>query len=146
MGKKIRANITIDEDIWRKLPAYIDMNRSAWFEKKAKEQINSFDDVNEIELKLEAIEYQRRELEMTELDLRHQKESILKRRKENEKNFELREKAMNLIRVVNNNEGGITVDRIRFIANKNVLDYHILLAQAKREQLNVIDEKNFKEK
>ena len=146
MGQKVRKSITIDEDIWKSLPKYIDTNRSAWFEKKAVEQINSFDDIDEIDLKLETIEYQRKELDMTESDLKQRRQSIIDRRKANENNFELREKAMNLIRLVNNNEGGITIDRIRFIANKNVLDYKILLVQAKREQLNVIDENDFKKK
>ena len=43
MGKKIKANITIDEDIWTLLPKYISESRSSWFEKQARKQINCND-------------------------------------------------------------------------------------------------------
>ena len=44
MGKKIRVNLTMDEDVWDELLKYIDCSRSSWFEQQARKQIERHDE------------------------------------------------------------------------------------------------------
>ena len=80
---KIKRNITIDAEVWENLPKYISCSRSAFFEEQALKQINSFDDIERIELKLELLENNQKKLEMDKKDLQAQKEYILKQRDKN---------------------------------------------------------------
>ena len=145
MGKKIKANITIDEDIWTQLPKYISESRSSWFEKQARRQINCNDEIEEINIKLMEIQNQKNTLELEETNLIEKRNHILKRREQNKENFELTEKAMSLVRVVVHNEGVISVYRIKFIAKKYVLDYKVLYEQAKKENIKIVQKEKEKE-
>lgn len=145
MGKRIRRNISIDEDIWELLPKYINESRSSWFEKQARRQINCNDEIEEINIKLMEIQNQKNTLELEETNLIEKKEHILKRREQNKENFELTEEAMSLIRVVVHNEKAISIDRIKFIAKKYVLDYKVLYEKAKNENLKIVKKEKEKE-
>lgn len=145
MGKRIRRNISIDEDIWELLPKYINESRSSWFEKQARRQINCNDEIEEINIKLMEIQNQKNTLELEETNLIEKRDHILKRREQNKENFELTEKAMSLVRVVVHNEGFISVGRLKFIAKKHVLDYKILYEKAKKENIKIIDKEKEKE-
>ena len=80
MGKKIKANITIDEDIWKLLPKYISESRSSWFEKQARRQINCNDEIEEINIKLMEIQNKKNTLTLEEENLIEKRDHILKRR------------------------------------------------------------------
>lgn len=138
MGKKVRKSITIDEDLWKILPNYINSSRSAFFEKQARRQVNCNDKIDEIDLKLQEIENKKNNLNLEEQNLKEKKEHILELRERNKNNFEIKEKAMSTIRSVVNNEGAITKDRIKFIAKKNVLEADVLIEQALKENLKII--------
>lgn len=135
---KSRKSITIEDEIWEKLPEVINESRSSWFEKQARKQISLLDDIEEIDLKLKSIENKKSNLKIEEENLKERKEKILKLREQNKNNFEVKQKAMNIIRTVANNEGGITETRIKFIAKNHYLDHNILTEQAKEENLNVL--------
>ena len=135
---KSRKSITIEDEIWEKLPEVINESRSSWFEKQARKQISLLDDIEEINLKLKSIENKKSNLKIEEENLKERKEKILKLREQNKNNFEVKQKAMNLIRTVANNEGAITESRIKFIAKNHYLDPDILVEQAKEENLNVL--------
>lgn len=135
---KSRKSITIEDEIWEKLPEVINESRSSWFEKQARKQISLLDDIEEIDLKLKSIENKKSNLKIEEENLKERKEKILKLREQNKNNFEVKQKAMNIIRTVANNEGAITETRIKFIAKNHYLDPNILTEQAKEENLNVL--------
>ena len=137
MGKKVRKAITIDKEIWKMLPSYINTSRYSFFEKQARRQINCNDKVEKINLKLKEIESKKNDLNLEETILKEKRENILKRREKNKNNFELKEKLMNTIRTVVHNEGAITKARIEFIA-KNEIDPDILIQQAEKEQLKIV--------
>ena len=135
---KVRRSITIEETIWEKLPEAINTSRSAFFEEQARKQINYLDDIEEIDLKLKSIENKKNNLNLEEENLKERKEKILKLRELNKNNFEVKQKVMNIIRTVVNNEGAITEMRIKFIAKNHYLDPDILIEQAVQENLKII--------
>ena len=135
---KVRRSITIDSEIWEKLPEAINVSRSAFFEEQARKQINYLDDIEEIDLKLKSIENKKNNLNLEEENLKERKEKILKLRELNKNNFEVKQKVMNIIRTVVNNEGAITEMRIEFIAKNHYLDPDILIEQAVQENLKII--------
>ena len=135
---KVRRSITIDEDVWENLPEAINTSRSAFFEEQARKQINFLDDVEEIDLKLKSIENKKKNLNLEVKTLKERKEKILKLREKNKNNFEVKQKAMNIIRTVVNNEGAISETRIKFIAKNNYLDYEILIEMAINENLKIV--------
>lgn len=116
MGKKVRKSITIDSNLWDILPNYINTSRSAFFEKQARRQINCNDEIEEIDLKLQEIENKKNNLNLEEENLREKRNHILELRERNKNDFELKEKAMNVIRTVVHNEGSIAEARVKFIA------------------------------
>ena len=77
-------------------------------------------------------------LNLEEQNLKEKREHILEIRERNKNNFEIKEKAMLVIRTVVNNEGAITKDRIKFIAKNHVLEAEVLIEQAKKENLKII--------
>ena len=135
---KVRRSITIEEEIWEKLPEAINKSRSAFFEEQARKQINFLDDIEEIDLKLKSIENKKNNLKLEEENLKERKEKILKLRERNKNNFEVKQKAMNIIRTVVNNEGVITETRIKFIAKKHYLEAEVLIEQAQQENLKIL--------
>lgn len=135
---KVRRSITIEEEIWEKLPEAINTSRSAFFEEQARKQINFLDDIEEIDLKLKSIENKKNNLNLEEENLKEKKEKILKLREKNRNNFEIKQKAMNIIRTVVNNEGAITETRIKFIAKNHYLEASVLIEQAIQENLKII--------
>lgn len=135
---KVRRSITIEEEIWEKLPEAINKSRSAFFEEQARKQINFLDDIEEIDLKLKSIENKKNNLKLEEDNLKEKKEKILKLREKNKNNFEVKQKAMNIIRTVVNNEGAITETRIKFIAKNHYLEPEILIEQAQQENLKIL--------
>ena len=135
---KVRRSITIEEEIWEKLPEAINKSRSAFFEEQARKQINFLDDIEEIDLKLKSIENKKNNLKLEEDNLKERKEKILKLREKNKNNFEVKQKAMNIIRTVVNNEGAITETRIKFIAKNHYLEPEILIEQSQQENLKIL--------
>ena len=135
---KVRRSITIEEEIWEKLPEAINKSRSAFFEEQARKQINYLDDIEEIDLKLKSIENKKNNLNLEEENLKERKEKILKLRELNKNNFEVKQKAMNIIRTVVNNEGAITETRVKFIAKNHYLEPEILIEMAINENLKII--------
>ena len=136
---KVRKSITIDSEVWEKLPEVINVSRSAFFEEQAKKQINLLDDVEEINLKLKYIENKQTNLNLEAESLKMQKTRILKIREENKNNFELKQKAMNIIRTVFNNEKAISKTRIKFISKNYYLDPEILIQMALNENIKIIE-------
>lgn len=141
---KVRRSITIDEEIWERLPEAINTSRSAFFEEQARKQINFLDDIEEIDLKLKSIENKRNNLKLEETNLKEKKERILELREKNKNNFEVKQKAMNIIRTVVNNEGAISETRIKFIAKNHYLEPKVLIEQAMTENLKIIRKWFFK--
>ena len=135
---KVRRSITIEEEIWEKLPEAINKSRSAFFEEQARKQINFLDDIEEIDLKLKSLENKKNNLKLEEDNLKERKEKILKLREKNKNNFEVKQKAMNIIRTVVNNEGVITETRIKFIAKNHYLEPEVLIEQAQQENLKIL--------
>ena len=135
---KVRRSITIDEEIWERLPEAINTSRSAFFEEQARKQINFLDDIEEIDLKLKSIENKRNNLKLEETNLKEKKERILELREKNKNNFEVKQKAMNIIRTVVNNEGAISETRIKFIAKNHYLEPKVLIEQAITENLKIL--------
>ena len=135
---KVRRSITIDDEIWEKLPEAINTSRSAFFEEQARKQINYIDDIEEIDLKLKTIENKRNNLKLEEQNLKERKEKILELRELNKNNFEVKQKAMNIIRTVVNNEGAISETRIKFIAKNHYLDPKVLIEQSLSENLKIL--------
>ena len=138
MGKKVRKSITIDEDLWKILPNYINSSRSAFFEKQARRQVNCNDEIEEIDLKLQEITNKKNNLNLEEQNLKEKREHILELREKNKNNFEIKQKAMNIIRTVVNNEGAISETRIKFIAKNHYLEPKVLIEQAITENLKIL--------
>lgn len=136
---KVRKSITIDSKVWEKLPEVINVSRSAFFEEQAKKQINLLDDIEEINLKLKYIKNKQTNLNMEAESLKEKKIRILKLREENKNNFELKQKAMNIIRNVFNNEKAISKARIKFIGKNHYLDPEILIQMALNENIKIIE-------
>ena len=80
MKKIKRVNISVYEDEWNELPKYIDVNRSEWIRQQVRKQININDDVEKIDMQIEAIEYQLKNLSLDLKSLVSHKEKIEKRR------------------------------------------------------------------
>ena len=135
---KIRRSINIDKEIWETLPQYINTSRSAWIEEQAKKIINQLDDIEEIESEIRSIENQESNLKLKKQNLEARKEEILRQRETNQKNTEIKEHAMSIIRTVVENEGGITEKRIIFIAKNHYLDSEVVLEMVRQENLRII--------
>ena len=73
-----------------------------------------------------------------EQNLKERKEKILELRELNKNNFEVKQKAMNIIRTVVNNEGAISETRIKFIAKNHYLDPKVLIEQSLSENLKIL--------
>lgn len=138
MSKKIRVNITVDEDVWHELGKYIDIPKSAWVEQQARKQIERHDSIAEIDLKIQAIEYQEKNLAFDKSALLEEREQIINKRKVNEQNARLINDVMFTVRTIANNQGYIEENRVRFIADKNDLDANILFAQIEKENIKTI--------
>lgn len=137
MKKIKRVNISVYEDEWNELPKYINVNRSEWIRQQVKRQITLNDDVKKIEMQIDTIKYQQKNLNLEMQMLENQKNEIEKQRKLNEDNLKLINDVMFTIRTIAENQGYIEVSRVEFIANKNVLDANILLAQCDKEDIEV---------
>ena len=135
MGKKKRVNIYVDEDEWEKLSRNIICSKSEWINQQIRKQNESIDEVDEINLKIQAIENQEKTLAYDKTTLIERKEEILKQREINEKNFKIIDKAMSTIREVAYNEGFIEDDRVRYIAKSNTLNPDVLFEQIEKEQI-----------
>lgn len=135
MGKKKRVNIYVDEDEWEKLSRNIICSKSEWINQQIKKQNESIDEVDEINLKIQAIENQEKTLAYDKTTLIERKNEILKQREINEKNFKVIEDAMSTIREVAYNEGFIEDDRVRYIAKSHTLNPDVLFEQMEKEQI-----------
>ena len=78
MKKVKRVNISVYEDEWDELPKYIDVNRSEWVRQQVRKQISVNDDLKKIEMQLDAIEYQQKNLEIDKEFLINEKKAIIK--------------------------------------------------------------------
>jgi len=139
MGKKIRVNLTMDEDVWEDLVKYIDCSRSSWFEQQARKQIERHDDIAEIDMKIQAIEYQQKNLEFDKTSLLEERQSIIEKREKNRENLKLINDVMFTIKTIVNNQGYIEKGRVEFICNKHQLDSNIILSQLEKEGINVVE-------
>lgn len=145
MGKKIRVNLTMDEDVWDELLKYIDCSRSSWFEQQARKQIERHDDIAEIDMKIQAIEYQQKNLDFDKKSLLEERESIIQEREKNKENLKLINDIMFTIKTIVNNQGFIERGRVEFISNKHKIDSNIILSQLEKEDINVVDGNPIKE-
>ena len=139
MGKKIRVNISIDEDVWKELGKYIDGNKSSWVEQQARKQIERHDDITQIDMKIQAIEYQQKNLEFDKSSLLEERNAIIKEREKNRENLKLINDVMFTIKTIVNNQGFIERGRVEFICNKQKLDSNIILSQLEDDGINVLD-------
>ena len=139
MGTKKRINIYVDSDEWDKLQRNIDCSRSEWINRQIKKKNECIDEVEEINLKLKEIDEAKRTMFFDEKALMERKEEILKQRKINEESIEVREKAMKTIRIIEDNQGYIELDRIKHIAKKHVLNPDVLIKQCKKENIEIRD-------
>lgn len=145
MKKVKRVNISVYEDEWDELPKYIDVNRSEWVRQQVRKQISVNDDLKKIEMQLDAIEYQQKNLEIDKEFLINEKKAIEERRKQNESDLKLINDVMFTIRTIAENQGFIEISRVEFIANKNFLDVDILLSQCDKNDIEVRDTEIIKE-
>lgn len=145
MKKVKRVNISVYEDEWDELPKYIDVNRSEWVRQQVRKQISVNDDLKKIEMQLDAIEYQQKNLEIDKEFLINEKKAIEERRKQNESDLKLINDVMFTIRTIAENQGFIEITRVEFIANKNFLDADILLSQCDKNDIEVRDTEIIKE-
>jgi len=136
---KIRVNITVDKYAWEQLPKYISIGKSTWINQQIWKQINSVDNIDEINMQIDAIEYQERTLANDKSLLIEKREFIQEQRKNNEKNLKIINDAMMLIRTIVGKQGYIEKSRVQFIANKHVLDVNVLLSQCEKENIDVKD-------
>lgn len=135
MGKKKRVNIYVDEDEWEKLPRNISCSKSEWINQQIRKQNESIDEVDEINLKIQAIENQEKTLAYDKTTLIERKEEILKQREINKNNFKIIEEAMSTIREINHNQGFIEDDRVKYIAKSHTLNSDVLFEQIEKEQI-----------
>ncbi|MBQ3421882.1 MAG: hypothetical protein IJH34_09465 [Romboutsia sp.] len=138
MGKS-RRSITIDDEIWFKLPYYIVGSRSAFFEEMARKQINSSDDIEKIELELQQLENEQNNIKTNISLLNEKKKQILEQRKVNAENKELIQDAMNTIRVASGEQRAIELNRVKLIASNHTLDYTLLLKEMEKENIKALD-------
>ncbi len=138
MGKKIRVNLTMDEDVWSELDKYIDCSKSSWFERQARKQIERHDDIAEIDMKIQAIEYQQKNLEFDKSSLLEERKSIIEQREKNKENLKLINDIMFTIKTIVNNQGYIEKGRVEFICNKHQLDSNIILSKLEKEGINIV--------
>ena len=78
MGNKIRVNITIDKYVWQDLGKYIEESKSAWVESQAKKHITKHSNIEEINMKLQAIEEQEKTLALDKASLLRKRDVIIK--------------------------------------------------------------------
>ena len=71
--------------------------------------------------------------------LSDKRQEILNQRELNDKNFELIEKAMKIVRTVANNQGYIEQTRVEYIANKFNLKVKSLENEIKRQGIEIKD-------
>lgn len=135
MGKKKRVNIYVDEDEWEKLSRNIICSKSEWINQQIRKQNESIDEVDEINLKIQAIENQEKTLAYDKTTLIERKNEILKQREINENNFNIIEKAMSTIREINYNQGFIEDARVKYIAKSHTLNPAVLFEQIEKEQI-----------
>ena len=137
--EKIRTTIYVNKHNWQELSKYIDCTKSDWIDKQIERKVNQHDDVAEIERKLKEIEIMKKSLEDDFKYLSDERDAILKQRELNDKNFELIEKAMKIVRTVANNQGYIEQSRVEYIANKFNLKVKSLSNEIKRQGIEIKD-------
>lgn len=133
MSNKVRRNIYIDKDKWESLPKYIDCSRSEWIEKQIIKQISCNDSVKELEMKIDNINKTLQKVQFEKKNAEDLLEQMKLQRDLNDKNFELIEEAMKLVRLVNQNEGAIEENRIIFIADSKKISPQLILDKAKAD-------------
>lgn len=134
MGEKVRRNIYIDKDKWDSLPNYIDCSRSEWIEKQITRQINCNDSIKELEMKIERFNQSLQDIQFEKKTAEDKLNQMKIQRELNNKNFELIEEAMSLIRLINENEKAIEESRIKYIANQRKISFNILLEKAESDK------------
>ena len=139
MGNKIRVNITIDKYVWHELGKYIEGSKSSWVESQARKQIENQDNIEEINMKLQAIEYQEKTLALDKQSLLREREAIIKQREINKNNLKLINEVIDLIKDIVRNQGGIEKKRVEFISNKKGLEPSFILSKLRKEGIKVFD-------
>lgn len=139
MGNKIRVNITIDKYVWHELGKYINGSKSAWVESQAKKHIENQDNIEEINMKLQAIEYQEKTLALDKQSLLREREAIIKQREINKNNLKLINEVMDIIKDIVRNQGGIEKKRVEFISNNKGLEPSFILSKLRKEGIKVFD-------
>ena len=140
LSEKGRKSIYVNNWVWDTLQKNINMNLSQWVEQQALKVITNPDDLQKINLKIKMLDHDIKTLQLEKEELLNRKEEIVNKRRENKDNLEIINEAMKTIRKVVENEGAIERSRIKFIANKYVLDSTVLVGQVNSEELKIIDD------
>ncbi len=139
MNKKIRVNVYVDKRAWEELPKYISCSRSNWIHEQVLKKVSQHDDVAELERQINEMIELIQGLQYDKENLENRKKELLDERERNEKSFEVINKAMNTVRVINNNQGYIEKTRVEFIANKFNISVEVLKNQIERENIKIKD-------
>lgn len=137
--EKIRTTIYVNKQNWQELGKYIDCTKSDWIDKQIEKRVNQHDDVAEIERQMKEITIMQNNLKNEFETLSDKRQEILNQRELNDKNFELIEKAMKIVRTVANNQGYIEQTRVEYIANKFNLKVKSLENEIKRQGIEIKD-------
>ena len=139
MSEKIRVNIYVDKYAWEELPKYIVCSKSNWVNEQILKKISQHDDVAELERQINEMSELIQGLKYDKQNLENRKKELLNERERNEQSFEIINKAMNTVRVVNNNQGYIEKTRVEFIANKFNISFAVLKTQIEKENIEIKD-------
>lgn len=132
MGKRKTVTITIDEDLWRIAGVLLPCSRSKFVENQLRQYINSN---NEIERLEEEVKKEKQAIQAKEEKIQHLKEI----RELNNKNKEVIFKAMETVRKIAFNNGGISKKQINDVAAINTIDKDILTGEIKKENIKITE-------
>lgn len=129
-SNKIRASITIDKNVWNLLKYRLPCSRSNFFEQQAIKYLNSSDQIAELQEKIKNNELETQQMKM-------ELEKLISIKKENDKNKELIEKAMIVIRDINFQNNFISQDQLNFISQAHNISKEVIEAKCKDENITI---------
>lgn len=143
---KKRVSVYVDAEKWDNLGKVITCSRSQWINEQMEKQLTIADDVELIELRIDALKKEVKKYTADISILESDKQRILQIREENSREFERINEAMNTVRrIVNSNrdagtpEGYIEKIRVQFIANNHTITLNALEEQIRKENLLIKD-------
>lgn len=141
MGKK-QFNCRIEEELFNKFENYLNatnQSKTEWLSNQMTKQISCYGDLEQLE---SDVLHEKLKLEKQK-DLVNSMESeiqaLRKQREKNDENITLLNNAMETLRIVNANTGGIYEYNISTVAKKHSISYKVLYKKCELEHLNIIN-------